>query len=139
MKPETSTSQTGSEQSSVEYRSNVERTDQFSVPEKGIETHGERREQVAEQHAMVNDASAIFSPILPSPVMADDTTTTITTGAVSGPVVAADDDLIEKEWVDKAKKIVAETHNDPHEREAAVNQLQRDYLKKRYGRELGEV
>ena len=53
------------------------------------------------------------------------------------PVLAADDDLIEKEWVDKAKKIITETKDDPYRREQEVNRLQADYLKKRYGKELG--
>ncbi len=54
-----------------------------------------------------------------------------------GPTVANDDDLIEKEWVDKAKKIIAGTQNDPYKREQEVNRLQIDYLRKRYGKELG--
>lgn len=54
-----------------------------------------------------------------------------------GPTVANDDDLIEKEWVDKAKKIIAETQDDPYRREQEVNKLQIDYLRKRYGKELG--
>ena len=53
------------------------------------------------------------------------------------PVIANDDDLIEKEWVDKAKKIIAETKDDPYKREQEVNRLQADYLRKRYGKELG--
>ncbi len=53
------------------------------------------------------------------------------------PVLANDDDLIEKEWVDKAKKIIAETKDDPYRREQEVNRLQVDYLKKRYGKDLG--
>jgi hypothetical protein len=53
------------------------------------------------------------------------------------PLLAADEDLIEKEWVDKAKKIILETKDDPYAMEAAVTKLQADYLKKRYGRELG--
>lgn len=56
---------------------------------------------------------------------------------VVGPTLAADDDVIEKEWVDKAKKIIAETQNDPHKREKEIGKLQADYLKKRYGKELG--
>jgi hypothetical protein len=54
-----------------------------------------------------------------------------------GPTVANDDDLIEKEWVDKAKKIIADTQDDPYRREQEVNKLQIDYLRKRYGKELG--
>jgi len=57
--------------------------------------------------------------------------------ATQGPVLASDDDLIEKEWVDKAKKIIAETQNDPYRREQEVTKLQIDYLRKRYGKELG--
>jgi hypothetical protein len=53
------------------------------------------------------------------------------------PVAASDDDLIEKEWVDKAKKIIMQTKDDPYRREREVNKLQADYLRKRYGKELG--
>lgn len=53
------------------------------------------------------------------------------------PAVAADEDLIEKEWVDKAKQIISQTRDDPAEREKQVGRLQADYLKKRYGKSLG--
>ena len=67
---------------------------------------------------------------VPTHVVQDDT-------ATAGPVLASDDDLIEKEWVDKAKKIITETQNDPYRREQEVTKLQIDYLRKRYGKELG--
>lgn len=64
--------------------------------------------------------------------------TPVTQDATSAnPTIAADDDLIEKEWVDKAKKIIAETKDDPYRREQEVTKLQADYLRKRYGKELG--
>lgn len=66
---------------------------------------------------------------LPTVTQVDDTTV--------GPTIANDDDVIEKEWVDKAKKIIADTQNDPYKREQEVNKLQVDYLRKRYGKELG--
>lgn len=53
------------------------------------------------------------------------------------PIAAADEDLIEKEWVDKAKQIISSTRDDPARREKEVGRLQADYLKKRYGKELG--
>ena len=53
------------------------------------------------------------------------------------PAMAADDDLIEKEWVDKAKKIITVTRGRPYEQAKAIALLQADYLKKRHGRELG--
>lgn len=52
------------------------------------------------------------------------------------PTTASDEDLIEKEWVDKAKKIVAQTKDDPYTQEKEVSKLQADYLKKRYGKEI---
>lgn len=53
------------------------------------------------------------------------------------PVSAQDDDTIEKEWVDRAKQVIVETRNDPRAREKAIGALQRDYLMKRYGKQLG--
>ncbi|MBP7760231.1 hypothetical protein KA093_00340 [Candidatus Saccharibacteria bacterium] len=52
----------------------------------------------------------------------------------TNPVVAADEDLIEKEWVEKAKKVISETKHDPYAQEQAVSRLQADYLNKRYGK-----
>lgn len=52
------------------------------------------------------------------------------------PLAAADEDVIEKEWVDKAKKIVMQTKSDPYAQEKEVSKLQADYLKKRYGKEV---
>jgi len=83
---------------------------------------------------------ASSSAVLPTPVVIPATQTSddvTATGSDDNPSVAADEDLIEKEWVDKAKKVIAETRDDPHKREQAVGKLQADYLKKRYGKELG--
>ena len=54
------------------------------------------------------------------------------------PLIASDDDLIEKEWVDKLKRIITLTKDDPYERAREIAQLQADYLKKRYNREMGQ-
>lgn len=54
------------------------------------------------------------------------------------PDIANDDDLIEKEWVDKAKKIIAETKDDPYKREIEISKLQIEYIRRRYGREIGQ-
>jgi hypothetical protein len=76
-------------------------------------------------------------PAVPQPVpqatpVADDNTPP----ADDNPVTANDVDVIEKEWVDRAKLIVAQTKADPHEQEKRVSELQADYLKKRYGKEV---
>lgn len=81
--------------------------------------------------------SDIAAPVPPQPVTDGGSGNDTTTLLSSVPDVAADDDLIEKEWVSKAKDIISQTTDDPHRREAAVSQLQREYLRKRYGKELG--
>lgn len=54
------------------------------------------------------------------------------------PVVAADEDLIEKQWVDSAKRIIKETRDDPYQQGEALSRLQADYLQKRYGRSVAD-
>ena len=98
----------------------------------------ERFEQAAESGAIASDAAASAStaaaiavPVTPVQVPQSQPTVSAT------PLVAADEDLIEKEWVDKAKEIINQTKDDPHARTQKVNELQRDYLQKRYGKVVG--
>lgn len=51
-------------------------------------------------------------------------------------LMADDTDLIEKEWVTKAKAIVAHTKDDPFKQNQAMNKVKADYLKKRYNKDL---
>ena len=81
-------------------------------------------------------------PVPTTPIVAQDANaqdaSSQTHQLVSGaPVTAADDDLIEKEWVDKVKKIIVLTKGRPYEQAKAIALLQADYLKKRHNRELG--
>lgn len=75
---------------------------------------------------------------LPTPV-APDNTTTGNHSASDDIAIAADEDLIEKEWVDKAKQVIAQTRDDPYRQEREVSKLQADYLMKRYGKTLGRT
>lgn len=90
--------------------------------------------EVSEAQAEV---AQIAMPALPTPVVPS---TNAAQGAATDdvPIVANDDDLIEKEWVDKAKKIIAETKDDPYRREREVSKLQIEYIRRRYGREIGD-
>ncbi len=80
-------------------------------------------------------AAVVAVPALPPlPTM---TPTPVSTQPVvndKNPIVAADEDLIEKEWIERAKKVVEETKHDPYLQGQQVSQLQADYLKKRYGK-----
>ncbi len=64
----------------------------------------------------------------------DDTTNNAT--ATSAPVLAADDDVIEKEWVNKVKGVINQTKGDPYSKEREVSKLQSDYMQKRYGKQI---
>jgi hypothetical protein len=141
MEPETSLPKSAPERVPEGYGQAIERAPQYTSPETGIETGAERREQASEAAAGAADSSGlptvlpplVASPTAPIAPVTDDSSISVT------PLVAGDDDLIEKEWVDRAKKIVSDTKEDPYKREAAVSKLQKDYQKKRYGRELGEA
>lgn len=139
MEPRLPAPNRGPEIPSTNYGSTLEHGPVQATPETAIERPAERIERQGEAARAVAEAS---TPILPAPVMpvvapappAPDPTTSL---ADDLPSVANDDDLIEKEWVDKAKKIIVQTKDDPYRREQEVSKLQADYLEKRYGRKLG--
>lgn len=69
-----------------------------------------------------------------SPSQADDTSSAAIIAAM--PQIADDTDLIEKEWVVRAKEIVSKTAHDPHLQNKEMNKFKADYLKKRYNKEV---
>lgn len=72
----------------------------------------------------------VAQPIIPGQTYSDGQSTQ------SAPVIADDVDVIEKEWIDRAKQIIKETENDPHLQEMEIDKLHQAYLQKRYGRTL---
>jgi hypothetical protein len=73
-------------------------------------------------------------PAAPAPVPAVAPAAAATPSPVPGaPAAAGDVDVIEPEWVDKAEVVIAAHLNDPYGEEAAVEKLQQEYLKQRYG------
>ena len=56
--------------------------------------------------------------------------------SASMPMQAADLELIEKEWVEKAKLIVYRTHGDPYMQSKALGEAKADYIRKRYGKDI---
>lgn len=137
MEPKLPTPISGGERPSVAPQANAEYGPVGAQPERAVEYGDDRHEQRGEMLTTSAPATALPVPVvapLPPPA-GDDASTTV--GGDDNPVVAADDDLIEKEWVDRAKKIIQQTKDDPFRREQEVSRLQADYLKKRYGKELG--
>lgn len=52
------------------------------------------------------------------------------------PQIADDSDLIEKEWVHKAKQIVERTRDDPYKQSEELTGVKVDYMKKRYNKTI---
>ena len=136
MKPESSSQNSAPEQMVTQERRSLEKLPILDTPETSLDGGSEAYERKSEADAIRADIG--LTTVLPTPVIGSKTDdNTNITSLSDNPAVANDDDLIEKEWVDKAKKIVAETRDDPHLQDEKVNKLQADYLKKRFGRELG--
>lgn len=62
--------------------------------------------------------------------------TTTSSYSQDTPAVAGDVDLIEKEWVEKAKNIVNSTLGDPHAQAEKISQMKADYIQKRYNKTI---
>lgn len=103
-------------------------------PENSLNSGPEKIEN--ESSFAPNSSDVFLTTSIPQPVVNDNVVVNPTITSNS-PAIAADDDLIEKEWVDKAKKIISETKDNPRKREEDVSRLQIDYLEKRYGRRIG--
>lgn len=127
-----STSREGTAVHSGEYAANI-----------GVEhipgvTPERAPERLPELHSVQAEVVQVAMPALPTPVLTQDDAATPAV-QTSTPSSAGDDDLIEKEWVDKAKKVIAETKDDPYRREKEISKLQIEYIRKRYGREIGDA
>lgn len=73
----------------------------------------------------------------PTAAAADPAMPQSNTSLASGmPQIADDTDLIEKEWVEKAKLIVERTAHDPYLQNKEINKMKVDYLKKRYNKDV---
>ena len=51
-------------------------------------------------------------------------------------LTAQDVDLIEKEWVERAKNIVAKTQDDPYKQKDEMSKIKVDYIKKRFDKTI---
>lgn len=94
---------------------------------------GERISQASSAVAQAQ-AAVVADPTV-IPVVDPASQTTPTQGS---PTNADDVDVIEKEWVEKAKTIVEQTKLDPHQQSTALSMFKSDYMKKRYGKEINQ-
>lgn len=74
---------------------------------------------------MTNQTQAAAQP----PAVPDSTAT---------PLSAGDGDVIEKAWVEKVERAIDQNKYDPHAQEAASETLNQEYLKQRFGLDVGK-
>ncbi|CAN5659357.1 hypothetical protein BH23PAT2_BH23PAT2_07080 [soil metagenome] len=80
---------------------------------------------------------SVPSPAQPAPQGSAPTGSTQTSDDPDDtPMIADDVDLIEKEWVHKAKEIVDRTKEDPYLQNKEIGRLRADYMKKRYDKDI---
>lgn len=72
-------------------------------------------------------------PTVPKKGAKSDDSTTTSPGSLQ---IADDGDLIEKEWVSKAKAIVDKTSQDPYKQSEELTGFKADYMQKRYNKTL---
>lgn len=84
------------------------------------------------------------------PQLQDDTGSPVTTDDFNGvsptpglqqqlaqvPREASDVDVIEKEWVNHLKHVVAQTAENPYKQQAEISKIKADYMKKRYNKDV---
>lgn len=86
----------------------------------------------ANQPDPISAAAVALPPAAPVTMGADDAASTTS----DTPAIADDADLIEKEWVLKAKQIVERTKEDPYDQNKQLNVFKADYMKKRYNKTI---
>lgn len=91
---------------------------------------------VAQQAEAASDASLLPPTVPVYPMNSEDEGTSSQPAEQPSFETAADGDVIEKEWVEKAKKLVATTRTDPYQQVREINQLKAEYLKKRYNKDI---
>lgn len=110
--------------------------EQAAQPMYGAET---LRSQAIEAGQTTPPAQGGYVPqpqALPIPPLQQSAPPTLGDPSVAMPTIADDADLIEKEWVEKAKEIVARTRHDPYEQNKEVERMKADYMKKRYNKDI---
>lgn len=112
---------------------NIEVDKNIENQERSIET-----QPISSQESSGNNTSIYSDPVvlssLPKPIANDDEVTSII--RPNSDLIASDKDLIEKEWVNKAKNIINQNKNNPYKQEKEFDALKGEYKEKRYGKDL---
>lgn len=86
----------------------------------------------AVQQAYADDTTTVATPL--QQLAQDDAAAAQKSSQVQ--LAGSDVDVIEKEWVEKAKSIVSRTKDDPREQSVELTGMKREYIEKRFGKSL---
>jgi hypothetical protein len=136
-------------ENSVENSNNMGPQHQFELPQvpQGGQGQESLTEQAIEKHQISEGAPAKAAPKFPvqipvttpqTPPLADPSTQQPqgSISQMSAGLAAQDADLIEKEWVVRAKSIVAQTQDDPYKQKNEMSKIKADYIKKRFNKTI---
>lgn len=107
------------------------------APVQSAEHERSMEQSIGDAMGMAVPATAV--PVVAPPVPAVQPAQQSDPSTATNPSTASDEDLIEKEWVQKAKQVVQSTKDDPHEQAKQISKLMADYVRKRYGKEVGKA
>lgn len=112
------------------------------IEEKAIERHqpatqeadvGKRAPQPGST-ASIDMVALPQAPATSAPPQPDQKTPVGPLSPATADLKADDADLIEKEWVERAKSVVSQTHDDPHRQKSEVSKVKADYIQKRFNK-----
>lgn len=92
-------------------------------------TPGKQATPAALQLPVVLPDAPVVVPVSPTQ---DDSSVSPVSSPKTSKLPADDKNLIEKQWVQKAKEIVAETKNDPYKQKNEMSKAKADYIQKRF-------
>lgn len=104
--------------------------DVSTSPETAATSSPENRPQL--QPAQISSQVASDLALPSQAIATSDDSTNLTTAQPQ--VSAADSDRIEKEWIDRAKTIVARTADDPFTQKNEMSKVKAEYIKKRFNK-----
>lgn len=103
------------------------------TPERGALSPEQAAERAAAPAEQQRDLGG-FAPSMPAPLSAPSVSgAQQSDGTFTSDLTASDNDLIEKEWVDKTKSTIELTQGNPYKREELISDIKQDYQKKRFG------
>ncbi len=102
-----------------------------SPEKKSISIEGGSSGSIPAQQQIINDQAQSQAQVITQALPVDPS---LQTGAI--PVVADDVDVLEKEWVNKAKAIVDSTRDDPRLQKDELAKFKAEYIQHRFHKEV---